>query len=364
MDVLDLRQLNRATLARQRLLEREHAPVAAVVRAAGGLQAQLPGAPVVGLWSRIADFSRDDLRASVERGELVRGTTLRGTLHLHEVEDYRALRMSVQSYLDTAANGMRRRMQPDDFDAALQLGRDVFAAGPITVSDLKARLAEALPRSEAQALANVSRLLLQLLVVPDPDARDAWKVNAPFVEARTIIGDTLAPPDPELLVRRFLEALGPGSARDAGTWSGVRRLTPVMQAMLDRGELVELATWDGQTLLDLPDAPRPDGDIAVAPRFLPMWDNLLLSHADRSRVLAPDHRHHFRSRNGMPPPAFLLDGFVAGSWAVERTGGRATLVLTRLGRITSSDEDALVTEGEALVRFLDPDVDAVRVRFA
>ncbi len=362
MDVLDLRQLNRATLARQSLLERSAEPVADLVRRAGGLQAQLPSAPTIGLWSRLAGFTSDHLQAAVREGKLVRGTTLRGTLHLHEVDDYRALRMSVQSFLDTAANGMRRRMEPDDFEAALELGRAQFAAGPITVAELKRTLAESLPRSEAQALANVSRLLLQLLIVPDPDSPHGWRVNAPFVDARSIVGDTLAPPDPEHVVRRFLEVLGPGSAKDAGVWSSVRGLRKVMQEMHDRGELITVATWDGGELYDLPDAPRPDGDVVVPPRFLPMWDNLLLSHADRSRVLDPAHKAYLASKNGMPPPAFLVDGFVAGRWKAERDGARAELVLTPFGRIPAAAEDPLVAEGEALLRFLEPDAGSYRVR--
>ncbi len=355
MTVLDLRQLNRATLARQGLLARSRVPVAQVIRDVGGVQAQLPAPPMIGLWSRIDRFRREQLVDAVRAGEVVRGTTLRGTLHLHEVDDYRALRMSVQPVLDANMNGMPRRMRAEDVEPALEYGRELFAAGPRTVAELKAAMAERFPDSAPQATANVPRMGLQLLIQPDLEARDGWKVNAPFLPATDIVGDTLAPNDVEHVVRRFLEVLGPGSAKDAQTWSSLRRLKPVMERMHDAGELITVTTWEGDELYDLPHAPRPSGETSAPPRFLPMWDNLLLSHADRSRVIAPEHKPYLASKNGMPPPTFLVDGFVHGTWKVERVGDAATLVLTPFARIPGAAEAALVAEGEALLSFVEPD---------
>ena len=354
MTVLDLRQLNRATLARQGLLQRRRASVADVVRDVGGLQAQLPTAPMIGLWSRIDRFRREQLVDAVGAGEVVRGTTLRGTLHLHEVDDYRALRMSVQPVLDAYLKGMPRRMDEADIEPALEYGRSRFAQGPMTVAQLKAAMAERFPGSDPQATASVAKVGLQLLIEPDLEARDGWKVNAPFALAADIVGDSLEPPDTERVVRRFLEVLGPGSAKDAQTWSSLRRLKPVMERMHEAGELITVMTWEGDELYDLPDAPRPSGETIAPPRFLPMWDNLLLSHADRSRVIAPEYKPYLASKNGMPPPTFLVDGFVHGTWKVERSGSSATLVLTPLGRIPGSAEQPLIAEGEALLQFLEP----------
>jgi hypothetical protein len=362
MSVLDLRQLNRATLARQGLLERRRAPVADVIRDVGGLQAQLPAPPLIGLWSRIEDFQRDELLDAVRSGSVVRGTSLRGTLHLHEVDDYRSLRMTLQPMLDQLSRGMGRRMRAEDEAPARALGRKLFAKGPVSVAQLKAAMAEHFPGSEAQALSNLSRLGLPLLIDPDPQSRDGWKANAPFRLATDIIGDTFAPADPQLVVRRFLEVLGPGSPKDAQTWSTMRGLKAVMQGMHDAGELIVVTTWEGDELYDLPDAPRPSDETAAPPRFLPMWDNVLLSHADRSRVIDPAYRPYLASKNGMSPPTFLIDGFVQGTWKVEQAKDEVTLVLTPFARIPAAHEDALVAEGEALLAFLHPDVSARRVR--
>jgi hypothetical protein len=363
VDVLDLRQLNRATLARQGLLERVDVDVPTMVRRTGGLQAQLPAPPVIGLWSRLVDFDRDAYLDAVRSGLLVRGTTLRGTLHVHEVDDYRALRMSVQPVLDTYVRGLAGRVRPEDLELAIEAGRAAFEDGPRTVAQLKSDLGERFPQSVPQGLMGAARHALQLLVVPDADdAADGWKPNAPFALARSIVGDTLAPIDDERLARRFFECLGPGSAKDLQVWCGRRGMRPVVERMLAAGELVELSTWEGDVLLDLPDAARPGPDVAAPPRFLPMWDNVLLSHADRTRVIDPAFRPYLASRNGMTPPTYLLDGFVHGTWSVERAGGSATLVLSPFAAIPTRHEAALLAEARALVAFLHPDVDDVDVR--
>lgn len=266
--------------------------------------------------------------------------------------------------LDTYSNGMSGRIADGDEAPARALGRELFAAGPVTIAQLKAALAERFPDSEPQALANLSRLGRQLLIQPDFDAPYAWKVNAPFVDAHSITGARFAPPDDEHVVRRFLQVLGPGSAKDAQTWSGVRRLRPVMERMHDQGELITLTTWEGDELYDLPHAPRPSGDTPVPPRFLPTWDNLLLSHADRSRVIDPAHKPYLASKNGMPPATYLIDGFVHGTWKASLDAGDATLVLTPFDRLPGSAEGPLVTEGTALLAFLHPDAPVRTVRVA
>jgi hypothetical protein len=364
MDVLDLRALNRATLARQCLLERSQADVAEVIRRVGGMQAQTPANPMVGLWSRVADFQRSQLLDAVESGEIVRGTTLRGTLHLHHVDEYRELRMSLQPMLDGLVNSLHRRTRDEDFEPAFELGRAMLEEHPRTIGELKRAFAERFPDSEAQALGNLVRYRMQLLMVPEPGTPNGWPNVARFAPATSVIGGRLASKQqPELVLRRFLEVLGPGTVRDAQVWSGVRGLTDIAARMLDAGELVTVLTFDDRELLDLPDAPRPDGEKIAAVRFLPMWDNLLLSHADRSRVVAEDHKAYLASKNGMPPPTFLVDGFVHGTWKTERSGDAVTLRLTPFGRTSTAAQDALVAEGEALLGFLEPDARTRRVRF-
>lgn len=364
MDELDLRQLNRATLARQCLLERSDAGVVEVIRRVGGLQAQTPANPMVALWSRVAGFRRDQLLDAVREGRLVRGTTLRGTLHLHALDEYRELRMTLQPMLDALVNSLRRRVRDEDLEPAFELGRSMLEERPRTIGELKRAFGERFPDSEAQALGNLVRYRMQLLMVPDLGTPNGWPNVARFAPATSIIGGHLAAkPRPDLVLRRFLETLGPGTARDAQVWSGVRGLRQVAARMLDAGELVTIRTFDDRELLDRADAPRPDGDEPAAVRFLPMWDNLLLSHADRTRVIAEDHRAYLSSSNGMPPPTFLVDGFVQGVWQAERSGATATLRLTSFGRTTRAAQDAIVAEGDALLAFLEPGATERRVRF-
>lgn len=363
MDVLDLHRLNRATLARQGLLERSAIGVPELLARVGGLQAQLPAPPVIGLWSRIARFDRAQYLAAVRSGSVVRGTTLRGTLHLHERDDYRALRMTIQPVLDSYVRGLGSRVRAEDLQLALDVGRAAFERGPCTIAQLKALLAEHFPQSLPQGLVGAVRSSLQLLIVPDPEVPDGWKANAPFVLARSVVGDTLAPADDAQLVRRFFECLGPGTTKDIQVWSGRRGLRSTVERLLDTGELIELSTWEGDVLLDLPDAPRPDSDVVAPPRYLPMWDNLVLSHADRSRVIDPAFKPYLASRNGMTPATFLVDGFVHGTWRADPTGDDATLTLSPFRQVPMRHEDALVAEGEALLRLLFPGASRHLVRF-
>jgi hypothetical protein len=360
MDVLDLRDLNRATLTRQCLLERSTDDVASVIRRVGGMQAQTPANPMVGLWSRIVGFERAQLLAAVDDGEVVRGTTLRGTLHLHQVDEYRELRMSLQPMLDVLVQSVRCRARDQDLEPAIELGRELLRQGPKTIGELKQAFRDRFPKSEAQALGTLVRYRMQLLMVPDPQQPNGYPNVAKFARWQDVLDGELQPGgQPELVLRRFLEVLGPGSVRDAQVWSGVRGLTPIARGLLDRGELVEVGGPDGGVLLDLPGAPRPDGDTEAPVRFLPMWDNLLLSHADRSRVIDATHKAFLASKNGMPPATFLVDGFARGTWKLERD----ELQLSPFGRLTRADRSALTDEAEALVAFLRPDSNARVVRF-
>ncbi|MCW2923789.1 MAG: hypothetical protein JWM98_1193 [Thermoleophilia bacterium] len=361
-DVLDLAQLNRATLARQGLLERSTAGLVHVVAQAGGLQAQSPQAPAIGLWSRVAGFRSSDLVDAALAGALVRGTSLRGTLHLHTADDYRALRMLVQPQLDRTVRSLGRRLGGVDPEAVLAAGRPLLEDAPRTIGAIKAELAGRFAAAEPQALGNVVRMRLQLLMQPDGEARYGWANVAPFTPATELVGALDAHPDPRLFVRRFLSALGPGTVQDVRAWSGAPGLGDVTRSMLEAGELLEVTTHDGRTLLDLPDAPRPPGDAPAGVRFLPMWDNLLLSHADRSRVIDPAHKPHIANLNGMPPPTYLVDGFVHGTWKVETTRTAARLQLVPFSPVPAAAQEALVHEGEALLAFLHPDLEGRQVR--
>jgi len=171
-------------------------------------------------------------------------------------------------------------------------------------------------------------------------------------------------PSLEELVVRYLGAFGPATVKDAQTWSGLTRLGEVVDRL--RPRLLSFRDERGRELFDLPDAPRPDPDTPSPPRFLPEFDNLILSHADRTRVIADEYRKAIASKNGMVPATMLVDGFVRGTWKTERSRQKATLVIEPFEALAKKDRGALAEEGERLIRFMaEPeDSEAYEVRFA
>lgn len=163
------------------------------------------------------------------------------------------------------------------------------------------------------------------------------------------------------MVLRYLAAFGPTTVKDVQTWSGLTRLGEVLERL--RPRLCTFRNENGKELFDLPDAPRPDPDTPAPSRFLPAFDNLILSHNDRTRVIANDYRKIIASKNGMVPATVLVEGFVRGTWKTERTSRKVTLVIQPFESLPRSDRDALAEEGEQLVRFTGEDAEAFEVRF-
>jgi hypothetical protein len=354
---LTRRHLNRATLARQMLLERaEILPVAAVEHLAG-MQAQEPKPPFVGLWSRLAGFTRDDLHWALHERQLVRGTLMRGTLHLFSASDYVALRTAIQPVLSNALQGtLGAQVAEMDRGAVLAAARGLLAERPRTFGELRPLLVEAFPHYNDRAMGYTARMELPLLMVPT-EHRWGFPANADFALADQWLGQTIAADDTtDTLLLRYLAAFGPATATDAQTWSGLP--SPTVKAVLEevRPKLVTFQDERGRELFDLPDAPRPDPDTPAPPRFLPEFDNLLLSHADRRRVLADEHRRLvYLSKNLRVRPTFLLDGVVSGTWRVERKRGAATLEIQPFAPIPRRAAEELLAEGERLLRFVEDD---------
>jgi hypothetical protein len=352
---LTLRDLNRATLARQQLLARAAVPVPAMVAQLAGLQAQLARPPFVGLWTRLHGFTRDALRAPVEAHALVRVTAMRGTLHVLTADDYRALRATLQPMFTAAMQSvLGARAGGFDLAAVLDEARAVLRTeGPLTFEVVRERLAARMPDADVRAMGYAVRLHLPLVQVPTAGADWGWDAKAPFALADDWLGAPCAgDAAPDALVRRYLAAFGPATPADAGAWSGVKGLRATFTAMRD--ELVTLRDERGRELFDLPHAPRPGGDVDAPVRFLPDFDNLVLGHDDRTRVVADAHRARIVSKNLQVAATVLVDGMVAATWAVEKARGTATLVVRPFARIAKAPLRALEAEGEALVRFVEP----------
>jgi hypothetical protein len=354
VDALSLRQLNRATLARQMLLRREKVGVVDAVERLGGLQAQEPKPPFIALWTRLRGFDRQQLHDAVHDGRLVRATAMRATLHLLSAADYAALREALQPVMSAAMAAVRGRDQGLELDELLPEARRLLKQQPRRFNELRALLVEAFPEVNERALGYATRMHLPLVMVPSDD-RWSYPSDAPFALSTA----KLAKADPEALVRRHLGAFGPATAADIQTWSGLRGLNEVL-------EQLELATFTHgrRTLFDLPDAPRPPEDVPAPPRFLPEFDSLLLAHKDRTRVIADEHRKSLTTKNLRVKATFLVDGFVAGSWSTARKRDTATLTVEPFGKLARPVKDELAAEGEALLRFAEPDAAKQRVEFS
>jgi DNA glycosylase AlkZ-like len=349
--VLTLRELNRATLARQMLLGREALPVPDVIQRLVGLQAQMPGPPHVGLWTRLRGFRREDLTRLIEQRRVVRATLMRSTLHLMMAEDYLRLRPALQPALTRSLRSVAgRRLEGLDLDRLIGAARSYFEEGPRTFAELRPWLSEIEPDRDPSALAYAVRTHLPLVQVPSSGSSWGYPGNAPFTLAESWIGQPLSGPgDPRELARRYLAAFGPATVRDVQTWSGIAGLKDSVDTL--KTGLRSYRNERGDELLDLPEAPLPPGDALAPARFLPEYENLLLSHADRTRVIADEHRSRVVTRNGLVRGTVLVDGFVRGTWRMERTKGAATLLVEPFEPLPKGDRDALLEEGEQLLRF-------------
>src|ERR671939_1118829 len=340
--VLTLRELNRATLERQMLLRRWKLSAAEAIEYLVGMQAQAPNPPYVGLWTRLAGFHPNELARLITDRRAVRIALMRNTVHLVSARDCLKLRPLVQPVLDRGvyANRTHRAgIEGVDIQALVAAGRALLEEWPRTAKELGELLQERWPDRDPTSLARAIRHLVPLVQIPP---RGIWGKSgqAAHTTAEAWLGRPLDPaPSLEETILRYLGAFGPATVKDVQTWSGLTRLGEVIDRL--RGRLRIFRDEQGKELFDLPDAPRSDPDTPAPPRFLPEFDNLILSHADRSRIIANDHRKVIASRNGMVPATVLIDGFVRGMWKTERTRGKATLVIESFEPLSKKDCDAL-----------------------
>jgi hypothetical protein len=345
-ETLSPRRLNRATLARQMLLEREKLGVAEAVERLGALQAQEPKPPFVGLWSRLDGFRREDLVKALHDRSVVRATLFRATLHIVSAGDFAALRATLP-LLDGALRTLGQRAEGLDTEKVLAAARKLLARGPLTFNEVRARLQEQFPEANDRALGYATRTGLPLVTVPSED-RWGFPRDTPFALADKWIDAKVATkPAPEALVRRYLGAFGPATAADVQTWTGVGGMKAVLAGMED--ELAVFPVGRGRKLYDLPDAPRPEEDVPAPPRFLPEFDSLVLAHDDRSRLIPAEHKAKLITKNLRVRAAFLWDGMAAGTWTVE---GKK-VKLEPFEKLPRGAAQALAEEGEALIEFVE-----------
>jgi hypothetical protein len=360
---LTLRQLNRATLARQLMLAREKTTALKAIERLVAMQAQIPRPPFIGLWTRVAGFERKDLAKLLERREVVRGTLLRGTLHLVTTKDFLAFRSVFSSMLEKSiASVLRDRAKGLDVRKVAGQATNFLEAGSQTFEEIRAHLVGLNPKVDERALGFAVRCALHLVQVP---IEGSWSfpTDSQFALAQSWIGKPAASdPDPRPLVLRYLSAFGPASVADMQTWSGLKDLAGAFEALGPK--LTSFTDPRGKAVFDLPKAPRPDEDTPAPVRFLPDYDNLVLGHADRTRVIADAHRPLMATKNLQVLPTFLVDGFVAGTWKIDRAKASATLTLKPFEKLGKKPLEALTVEGKALLKFVEPDAAKQAVRVA
>ncbi len=354
-EVLSQRALNRALLERQLLLHREQRSAAATVEHLVGMQAQVPGNPYIALWSRLDGFEPDELSQLIAERQAVRTSLMRATIHLVTARDCLALRPVMQPVLERAfaSSAFARSIAGVDIEALLAAGRVLLEEQPRTRAKLGPLLAEQWPDYDSGSLSSAIGFLLPLVHVPP---RGLWGKSgqATVTTVEAWLGRPLDPaPTPDHLVLRYLAAFGPATVGDVRTWSRLTGLRAVIERL--RPHLVTFRDERGRELFDLPNASRPDTETPAPPRFLPEYDNILLSNDDRGRVI-PDNR-------GLPMPAgrggelggLLVDGFLGGMWRISRDLGKATLVIEAGGSWTKAEQTAVAEEGAQLIAFVAAD---------
>lgn len=358
--VLTTRALNRALLARQHLIERADLSPEAMIEHLVGLQAQAPNPPYYGLWTRLRDFQTADLSRLIERRRVVRISLMRSTIHLVTADDCLAIRPLLQDvHVKRFLNTYGRLLTGLNLDEVGAVGRRLVEERPRTFSELAELLGQRWPERDARALAQTVRALVPLVQVPP---RGLWGQSgqAAHTSAESWLGLKLADTtDLPRLIRRYLAAFGPATVQDMQTWSGLTALRGVVKRM--RPELLVFQDERGRELFDVPEAPRPDPEMPAPTRFLPEYDNALLSHHDRTRIISDEHRSVVFSVNGIIRGTVLRDGFVAGTWKTACQRGAATLTVELFGAV--EDRSQLEDEGEQLLRFAFPEAESRDIRF-
>ncbi|MFZ3007466.1 MAG: winged helix DNA-binding domain-containing protein [Phenylobacterium sp.] len=348
-EILTARDLNRALLARQMLLERQRmAPVAALDRLLA-IQAQLPRTPFIGLWSRLEAFRPEALRAAIQAREVVRATAMRGTLYLMTAADFLAFRGSLRTGEAFALPGGAKTTVAE-LEPLLALARQHFAA-PQPFESLRDVLEKA-GYSDARIMAYAARQLLPLVQAAS-DTPYGFAPGGEFILAEAYLGTGVAPhPAPADLLRRYLAAWGPATPADFSGWSGLKGVAPLFEAL--SGELVTFRDDRNKALYDLRDAPRPGGDVPAPPRFVPDFDAVTQGHQGRARILPTRYAPRVASKNLQVPPMLLVDGFVAGTWKLEAKKKTATVIVTAFETFNAKTRKAVEAEAIALAKALEP----------
>ena len=338
-------------------------PVSAAVEHLVGLQAQATLPPYYGLWSRLERFDPHELGRLLTDREAVRMTLMRGTVHLVTVRDALVLRPLVQPIVKRTHNSaFGGRVGGVDMGELADAVRELLVDEPLSARELGRRLVERGIGEDVEAVGNAARVYVALVQVTP---RGVWGAagQAKYATFESWTGRALeADPSIEEVVLRYLRSFGPATVADVQRWSGLTRLKAVLEQL--RPRLVTFRDEGGKELFDLPDAPRPEPGVPAPVRFLGEYDNVLLGHADRRRIIPED----FPWQAMLAPRRFvnnlLVDGTLRATWWIERDGKRsATLAVRPFRELTRREREDVATEAQRMIDFAAADVETQDLRF-
>ena len=350
---ISLRVLNRTLLDRQFLLSRDPRPALGVIERLVALQSQEPNWPYVALWARVGDFRIDELMWLLMSKQVVRAAGLRRTQHLMASSDLRWLRPTIQPVLDRGAQSRYFTSETSGLgiDELTAVGVNLLGRDTLSRRELARQLEEKWPGRKGRVLAAALELHVPLVHSPGTSAWGAWgsPARVEVARAETVIGPLSGRAQPEMLIRRYLGAFGPATVMDFQSWSGLTKVGEIFEAM--RPSLRAYRTDEGVELFDVPDATLADGDLPVPVRFLPGYDNVLLGHAIRTRIVSDEDRKQVMPGGAVVRPTFLVDGFVGGIWSLQRS----TVFVMPFRPLSDEARSEVATESERLLEFLAPD---------
>jgi hypothetical protein len=336
--VLTQRELNRAVLARQLLLERGRTPLPKALERIAGIQAQYAPSMYVGLWSRLREFERGRLTRALERRAVVQATLMRVTIHLVSAADYWPLAIGIRAARRERWLKARPDVSARELRAAAAKAQRLLADGPRP----RAELIEGIDTR----LFNGVGVWLELVRVPPAGTWEHRRADI-YATAESWLGRSEVTPAQGLehAIRRYLQGFGPAAPADIANWAGL----PPRQVSetVERLELRHFRDEHGALMVDLPRLALPGADVRAPARFLPTWDASLLVHCRRALILPEDYRPRiFHSKAPQSLPTFMVDGAVAGTWRHER--GR--ILLDPFAKLARSDHEALEEEGRRLAQ--------------
>jgi hypothetical protein len=355
---LTQRDLNRATLARQHLLARTTMPALAMIEHLAGMQAQIPRDPYIGLWSRLEGFEAEELANLLRTRQVTRAPFMRSTIHLTSAADAAmlfTLLETLQYQRTMTGTPFGKRLRDLDHDELRRAAREIVEEAPRSTAELGPLLVKRFPGHDGEAMAiAATRFLPMVQVTP----RGLWRESGQtrWTTAESWLGTPMAEaPSRQDLALRYLAAFGPASVMDMQNWSGLTKLKGDFEAL--RPGLVTFQDKQGKELFDLPDAPRPSANTPAPVRFLPVYDNVLLGHADRSRFFAADTPIPENAGLGRDVGTILVDGFVRGIWKLETAKRAATLRIQLLDGCPEHAQAEVAADGERLATFLADNAD-------